>query len=166
MNKSEFQQKISESNKPVLVDFWADWREPCKVTKPILEKLSKEFAEKVEFMPVNADDSSELLEQFHIKSIPTVIILRGGKEVGYITSAQNEESYRAMFEALSEGRKVKIPVSEYDRRLRLGVGALVIMVGVSSSNWILAGIGGVIAFLGIYDRLPNWKIIKGMFKRS
>jgi thioredoxin len=166
MNKLEFQQKISNSNKPVLIDFWAAWCKPCVTTKPVLEKLSKEYADKVEFMPINADDSNELLEQFHIKSIPTIIILRDGKEAGHITGAQNEANYRAMFEALYEGGKIKNPVTEYDRNLRLGVGALVIMVGVSSSNWILAVIGGVIAFMGVYDRCPVWKTIMGMFRRS
>ena len=60
------------------------------MTKPILEKLGKEYAEKVEFMPINADDSREVLEQFHVVSIPTVITLRNGKEVGRVTGAQNE----------------------------------------------------------------------------
>ena len=69
MNKLEFQQKISGSNKPIIVDFWADWCIPCKMTKPILEKLGKEYSEVVEFMPINADDSREVLEQFHLKQI-------------------------------------------------------------------------------------------------
>jgi thioredoxin 1 len=157
MNKSEFQQKISESNKPTIIDFWADWCIPCKMTKPILEKLGKEYAGKVEFMPINADDSREVLEQFQVASIPTVITLRNGKEIGRTTGAQNETNYRAMFKALAEGS---------DRMLRLGAGALVIIEGISVHNWILIGIGSVIAFLGIYDRCPIWKALTGMFKRS
>jgi hypothetical protein len=50
--------------------------------------------------------------------------------------------------------------------LRLGGGALFVMVGISTGNWIVAGIGGVLAFMGIYDRCPIWRAVTGMFKRS
>lgn len=166
MNKSEFQQKISASSKPVIIDFWAAWCAPCMMTKPILEKLAKEYAEKVEFMPINADDSREVLEQFRIFGIPTVLTLRDGKEVGRVTGAQNEANYRAMFEALAEGKEVKIPLAQFDRMLRLGAGALFIMVGISTNNWLVAGVGGVIAFIGIYDRCPIWRALTGMLKRN
>ncbi len=166
MNKLEFQQKISESNKPVIIDFWATWCGPCMMTKPILDKLGKEYAEKVEFMPINADDSREVLEQFRVFGIPTVITLRNGKEVGRVTGAQNETNYRMMFEALAEGREVKVPLTQFDRMLRLGAGALFVMVGISTHNWVVAGIGGVIAFMGIYDRCPIWRAVTGTFKRS
>jgi len=166
MNKSEFEQKISESNKPVIMDFWATWCGPCMMTKPILEKLAEEYADKVEFMPINADDSREVLEQFRVLGIPTVITLRDGKVIGRVTGTQNETNYRIMFEALADGREVKIPVNQFDRTLRLGAGALLVMVGISTSNWIVAGIGGVIAFMGIYDRCPIWKSLAGIFKRN
>jgi thioredoxin 1 len=165
MNKSEFQQKISESNKPVIVDFWATWCGPCMMTKPILEKLAKEYDGKIEFMPINADNSREVLEEFKIFGIPTVITLRDGKEVGRVTGAQNETNYRAMFEALSEGREVKVPMTQFDRMLRLGAGALFVIVGISTHNWLVAGIGGIIAFMGIYDRCPIWQAVTGIFKR-
>ena len=136
------------------------------MTKPILEKLGKEYAEKVEFMPVNADDSREVLDQFRIMGIPTVITLRDGKEVGRVTGAQNETNYRAMFEALAEGREVKIPLTSFDRMLRLGAGAVFVIMGFSTGNWLVAGIGGIIAFMGIYDRCPIWQAITRVFKKG
>ena len=166
MNQAEFQQKISNAGKPVIVDFWASWCGPCMMTKPILEKLGKEYAEKVEFMPVNADDSREVLEQFRVIGIPTVITLRDGKEVGRVTGAQNETNYRAMFEALAEGREVKIPLTSFDRMLRLGAGAVFVIMGFSTGNWLVAGIGGIIAFMGIYDRCPIWQAITRVFKKG
>lgn len=136
------------------------------VTKPILEKLAEEYAGKVEFLQINADDSREILEQFHIFGIPTVISLRNGKEVGRITGAQNETNYRAIFEALSEGREIKTSLTQFDRMLRLGAGALFIMVAISTHNWIAGGIGSAIFFMGIYDRCPIWKAVTRFFKRT
>ena len=164
MNKLEFQQKISESEKPIVVDFWATWCGPCMMTKPILDKLAKEYGDTVQFMPINADDSREVLEQFRVYGIPTVLTIRGGKEVGRVTGAQNEAGYRAMFEALSKGEEVKTPLTNFDRMLRLGGGGLFIMVGISTGNWIVVGIGGILAFMGIYDRCPIWNAITGIFK--
>lgn len=166
MNKLEFQQKISSSEKPIVVDFWATWCGPCMMTKPILDKLGKEYAEKVEFLPINADDSREILEQFRVFGIPTVITIRDGKEVGRVTGAQNEAGYRVMFEALAEGREVKVPLTTFDRMLRLGAGGLFIMIGISTSNWLVAGIGGILAFMGIYDRCPIWQAVTGLFRKK
>jgi thioredoxin 1 len=166
MNKIEFQQKISSSEKPIVVDFWATWCGPCMMTKPILDKLGKEYAEKVEFLPINADDSREILEQFRVFGIPTVITIRNGKEVGRVTGAQNEAGYRMMFEALAEGKEVKVPLTTFDRMLRLGAGGLFIMIGISTSNWLIAGIGGILAFMGIYDRCPIWQAVTGLFRKK
>ncbi len=162
MNLTEFQQKISAAGKPVVVDFWAAWCVPCRMTKPILEKIAKEYGDKVEFMPINADASHEVLEHFQIIGIPTLLTLRGGEVVGRVTGAQNEAVYRAMFESLATGTGVKIPITPFDRMLRLGAGALLVMIGFSTSSWLLAGIGGIVAFLGVYDRCPIWRAITTM----
>jgi thioredoxin 1 len=166
MNKIEFQEKLSVSEKPIVIDFWATWCGPCMMTKPILDKLGKEYAEKVEFLPINADDSREILEQFRVFGIPTIITIRNGKEVGRITGAQNEAGYRMMFEALAEGKEVKVPLTTFDRMLRLGAGGLFIMVGMSTSNWLVAGIGGILTFMGIYDRCPIWQALTGLFHKK
>jgi len=71
-----------------------------------------------------------------------------------------------MFEALSEGREIMVPITQFNRMLRFGAGALFMIVGISTHNRILGGIGGVIAFMGIYDRCPIWKAVTGYFKRS
>ena len=165
MNIKEFQQKVSTVERPIVVDFWAPWCMPCKVTKPILELLAKEYANKVEFLPINSDDSRDVLEQFRVIGIPTVLTIRNGKVVGRVTGAQNESVFRAMFEALAEGKEVKVPMSPFDRMFRLGAGALLVIYGMSSSNWLVLGIGGIVAFLGIYDRCPIWRALTGMLKR-
>ena len=162
MNLSEFQQKISTTDKPIVVDFWAPWCMPCRMTKPILEKLAGEHIAKVDFLPIDADTSRDVLEHFQIIGIPTVITFRNGEVAGRVTGAQNETAFRALFESLATGNKVKIPMSTFDRMLRLGAGGLLVAVGISTGNWILAGIGGIVAFLGIYDRCPIWRAITTM----
>jgi thioredoxin 1 len=159
MNLSEFQQKLSSTEKPVVVDFWANWCVPCRVTKPILEKLAGEYAGKVEFLPIDADSSRDVLEHFQIIGIPTVITFRNGEIASRVTGAQNETAFRAMFESLATGQEVKIPMSAFDRTLRLGAGGLLAAVGISTGSWILVGVGGVVAFLGIYDRCPIWRAL-------
>lgn len=164
MNIQEFQEKLDSAGKPIVVDFWASWCGPCMMTKPILDKLGKEYAEDVEFLPINADNSQEVLEKYRVFGIPTVLAIQNGKVVARVTGAQNEAGYRAMFESLARGKEVKIPMTQFDRMLRLGAGGLFIILGVTNGNWLVAGIGGILAFLGIYDRCPIWNALAGMFK--
>jgi len=164
MNISEFQHKVSTTEKPIVVDFWATWCTPCKVTKPILESLANEYADQVEFLPIDSDRSRDVLEHFKVIGIPTVLTIRNGEVVGRVTGAQSETVYRAMFNALAEGKEVQVPVSSFDRMLRLGAGALLVISGISSSNWLVVGIGGIIVFLGVYDRCPIWQAITGMIR--
>jgi len=165
MNLTQFQNKVSTADKPIVVDFWANWCVPCKVTKPILESLATEYSDKVEFLPIDADHSRDVLENFKVIGIPTVLTIRNGEAIGRVTGAQSESVYRVMFDALADGKEIKIPISPIDRTLRLSAGILLAMYGISSSNWFLLGIGGVIAFLGIYDRCPIWRAISDMLKR-
>ncbi len=166
MNKFEFQEEITKADKPVIVDFWAAWCGPCMMTKPILDKLAKEYGDRISFLPINADDSREVLEQFRVFGIPTVITIRNGREVGRVTGIQDEAGYRALFEALAEGREIKVSLTSFDRSLRLGAGVLFLIIGISTGNWFVAGVGGIIAFMGIYDRCPLWKAITGLIKRG
>lgn len=136
------------------------------MTKPILDKLGKEYAGDVEFLPINADTSREVLEKYRVFGIPTVLAIQNGREVARMTGAQNEAGYRAVFESLANGREVKIPMSQFDRMLRLGAGGLFMMIGISNGNWLVVGIGGILAFMGIYDRCPIWNALTRMFQRK
>jgi thioredoxin 1 len=166
VNLSEFQTKLATSEKPILIDFWATWCVPCVMTKPILEKLAQEYAEQVQFIPINADDSQDVLKHLGIFGIPTVIAFQGNHEVGRITGAKNEKTYRVIFENLSGGNDIKIPISQLDRILRLGLGAGFIILGISASNWLMVGLGGLISFLGIYDHCPIWNMFTGLIKSN
>lgn len=165
MNNSEFQLKISQAGKPIIVDFWAPWCVPCRITKPILERLAQEYSTKVDFLAVNADEAREAVDQFRVTGIPTVLALRDGKVMGRLTGALNAAGYRAMFESLVHGKEVKFPISAFDRLLRLTAGLLLIIIGITTSSVIVLVTGSIIAFLGIYDRCPIWAAITKQLKK-
>jgi thioredoxin 1 len=165
MNLKVFQNKIAKPGKPLIVDFWAPWCVPCRMTKPILEKLGQEYAGKVEFLPINADESRELLEQYKIAGIPTVMAFKNGKVAGKVVGARDEAGFRAMFEALATGNEVKVPMRQFDRTLRLTAGAIIAIIGIITHYWVVVAAGGLIAFLGIYDRCPIWAAITRSFKK-
>ena len=73
-----FQADVLQSDKPVLVDFWAEWCGPCKMIGPSLEELSDELGERVSIVKLNIDDNPEMPGQFGVRGIPTMILFKGG----------------------------------------------------------------------------------------
>jgi hypothetical protein len=71
-----------------------------------------------------------------------------------------------MLEALAEGKEVTVPLSQFDRMLRFGAGILFILVGYSQNNWRVAGFGGIMVFMGFYDRCPIWRALPGRLKQN
>jgi len=96
-----FQNLVLEKsiNKPVLVDFWADWCQPCQTIMPMLAKLAEEYAGKFELAKVNADQEQELAGHFGIKSLPTMKLFYQGKIVDERMGAVPESDIRAMLDA-------------------------------------------------------------------
>jgi thioredoxin 1 len=160
MKLSDFQQEIENVALPVVVDFWAPWCVPCRTTKPILEALAEEFEGRVAFMAVNADESGEILAQYRILGIPTVLTFQEGRLVGRVTGAQIQANYHRLFEAALVDEAPQLPLAPFDRFLRLGAGVLLIGAGLFTDTWWLAFLGGVLAFLGVYDRCPVWQAVK------
>ncbi|RLQ23633.1 thioredoxin [Seongchinamella sediminis] len=88
---------IEESHKrPVVVDFWADWCEPCKVLMPVLEKIATEYAGAFLLAKVNADEQGMITQQFGVRSLPTVMVIKDGQPVDGFAGAQSEQEVRAM----------------------------------------------------------------------
>lgn len=86
---------IDESHeRPVLVDFWADWCAPCKSLLPVLEKLANEYAGQFLLAKVNADDQNMLASQFGVRSLPTVMLMKAGQPVDGFTGAKPESDIR------------------------------------------------------------------------
>ena len=90
---------IDESHKrPVVVDFWADWCEPCKVLMPLLEKIANEYQGAFLLAKVNADDQQMIAQQFGVRSLPTVMVIQNGQPVDGFAGAQPEAQVRQMLE--------------------------------------------------------------------
>lgn len=88
---------IEESNnRPVVVDFWADWCEPCKVLMPLLEKIANEYQGAFLLAKVNADEQQAITQQFGVRSLPTVMVIQNGQPVDGFAGAQSEAQVREL----------------------------------------------------------------------
>jgi thioredoxin 1 len=79
INDSNFKKIISESSKPVLVDFWAPWCGPCKQLSPTIDELSNTYLDKLDVYKCNIDDNPETPSEFMVRGIPTLMIFKNGK---------------------------------------------------------------------------------------
>ncbi len=87
-----FEADVLKSDKPVLVDYWAEWCGPCKMIAPILDDTAKEFGDRVQIAKMNVDENSLTPAKFNVRGIPTLMLFKGGElaatKVGALTKAQ------------------------------------------------------------------------------
>lgn len=89
-----FEKTVLQSTLPVIVDFWAPWCGPCKMIAPILEKIAKEYADKVVVAKVNTDENSQWAMQYGVQGIPTMLFVANGKIIHRQTGALPEGMMR------------------------------------------------------------------------
>lgn len=95
-----FQQEVAQSDKPVLLDFWAPWCTPCRVVGPIVEDLAREFEGKVKVGKLNVDENPQTAGQFGVMSIPTLLFFQNGQPVDSVIGAQSKDVIKQKMEKL------------------------------------------------------------------
>ena len=95
LNAQSFDQEVLHSNKPVLVDFYADWCGPCKMLSPVVEEIAGE-SDAYRVCKINVDDAPEIAARYRVMSIPTLLVMKNGKVVNQSMGARPKKDILAM----------------------------------------------------------------------
>ena len=95
VNKNNFNQEVLNSDKPVLMDFWAPWCGPCRMVVPLVEEIAEERSD-IKVVKINVDEEQDLAMQFGVMSIPTLVVMKNGKIVNQVTGARPKAQILAM----------------------------------------------------------------------
>jgi thioredoxin 1 len=90
-----FEEQVLQSDRPVVVDFWAPWCGPCRVISPILEDMSTQHGDRVKFVKLNVDENPATAVRFNVLSIPTVILFDGGDAAETVIGARSRSHYES-----------------------------------------------------------------------
>lgn len=91
LNNENFESEVINSDKPVLIDFYADWCGPCKMMSPIIDQIAEEVKDIAKVGKINVDENPELAEKYGVMSIPTILVIRGGQEAKRFVGVTDKE---------------------------------------------------------------------------
>ena len=100
VNDNNFDEMVLKSDKPVMVDFWAEWCGPCRMVVPIIEDIAKEYSEKALVLKCDVDDSPAVTAKYGIRNIPTVLYFKGGEIADKQIGSAPKNTYAAKLDAL------------------------------------------------------------------
>ena len=98
LTKNNFDSEVLKSKDKVLIDFWATWCGPCRMVSPIVDEIAEEAPQGVKVCKVNVDDEPELAQQFQVMSIPTLVVMKDGKQVASSVGARPKQFIVQMIE--------------------------------------------------------------------
>ncbi|HEX6671739.1 MAG TPA: thioredoxin [Nitrososphaeraceae archaeon] len=93
INTTQWDEKVLNSDIPVLVDFWAEWCGPCRMVGPIVEQLAQSLKGKVKVSKLNVDQNQDIAEKYNIQSIPSLVLFKKGNEIARIVGFSPKEKY-------------------------------------------------------------------------
>jgi len=92
VSDDSFEQEVLQSEKPVLIDYWAEWCGPCKMIAPVLEEVASEYADKIRVAKLNIDENPATPPKYNVRSIPTLLLFKDGEvqaqQVGAVSKSQ------------------------------------------------------------------------------
>jgi len=160
MTIKKFKSVIADTEKATIIDIWAPWCGPCKAMKPVFDQLADEYGQRARVLSVNADESQEVLGEYKIYAVPTVLVFRGGVEIARRKGAQSESDLRALFEAAVAGEEIPA-MNNRTRILRIvGAVALALYSLNVETSWPLQIAAALLFVLAIHDRCPILKALK------
>ncbi len=104
VSDSTFPSEVLASDRPVLVDFWAPWCGPCQKIAPTVDAIAQEYQGRLKVAKVNVDDNQRLAAAFNVRTIPTLLFIRGGKEVDRLVGAVPVRLLKSRVDAVIAGR--------------------------------------------------------------
>ncbi len=94
LTDQNFEAEVLKSKAPVLVDFWAEWCQPCKIVDPVIHELAGEYAGKLKVGKLNVDENQTTSQNYNVMSIPTLLIFKGGQPIKSVIGAQSKENFK------------------------------------------------------------------------
>lgn len=96
ITNDNFEAEVLNSDKPVLVDFWAEWCGPCQMVSPIIDELADDYVGKAKVCKINVDEQADLTMKYQVMSIPTVMIFKNGEVVDKVVGARSKADFSDM----------------------------------------------------------------------
>jgi thioredoxin len=173
MKNFEFERRIKNNQKPIIVDIWAPWCVPCQAMAPAFKQTSHKYNGRVDVLKINADESPDVLKELGVMSIPTLIGFAKGAEIYRRSGMQTQSMLDFFFETtVNQMKPVISPPAPATRVIRTILGITVIAIGwwFMDHSILVMAIGGLVIFSGFYDRCPIFRAlalrVKSLFQKA